>query len=236
MSRPMMDHDAFLERLSRDTVRQVGASLRSLYFGGSRAIGAGIPSSDWDLFGIVEDTYDFDGEEARNSSLSEAAGEPVRLRGIAASELADGPQHGTLTKYIPLPVLLRGLPSWRHLAGKPLAPEDIIVRPATAREELAHDLARLLEHREAAERGELPFAFGDYLKTFLMLVESEQELRGHPFTLDYREVARREKDRAHLAHRALAMRNGMDLGRGRFLAELDTYLAAVKRAYKSTSD
>ncbi len=230
MSRPMTE-DGFLERLSRDTIRQVGASLRSLYLVGSRAIGAGIPSSDWDLFGIVEDTYDFAGEGARNSSLSEAAGVPVRFRGIAASELAGGPQHGTLTKYIPLPVLLRGFPCWRHLAGEPLAPEDITVRPATAREELEHELARLLEHREAAERGKLPFAFGDYLKTFIMLVEAEQELRGHPFTLDYREVARREKDRAHLAHRALAMRNGMDLDMQRFLKDLDTYLAAVQRAY-----
>ncbi len=231
MSHQMTDDDAFLERLSRDTVLQVGASLRSLYLGGSRAIGAGIPSSDWDLFGIVEDTYDFAGEGALNDSVSESAGVSVRFRGIAASELAGGPQHGTLTRYVPLPVLLRGFSSWRHLAGEPLAPDDITVRPATAREELAHDLARLLEHREAAERDDLPFAFTDYLKTFLMLVGAEQELRGHTFTLDYREIARREKDRAHLAHRALAIRNGMDLGRGRFLAELDTYLAAVQRAY-----
>lgn len=231
MSHQMTNDDAFLERLSRDTVQQVGSSLRSLYLGGSKAIGAGIPSSDWDLLGIVEDTYDFADEGPLNDSLSEAAGVPVRFRGIAASELAGGHQRGTITRYIPLPVLLRGFPSWRHLAGEPLAPEDIAVRPATAREELAHDLARLLEHRDTAEQGELPFAFGDYLKTFLMLVGAEQELRGHPFTLDYREVARREKDRAHLAHRALALRNGMDLDRGRFLTELDAYLAAVQRAY-----
>ncbi|MDP6626987.1 MAG: hypothetical protein QGG50_03720 [Methanopyri archaeon] len=230
MSGPMTEA-GFLERLSRDTAQQVGASLRSLYLGGSRAIGAGIPSSDWDLFGIVEDTYDFTDEVPLNDSLSEAAVVPVRFRGIAASELAGGHQRGTITRYVPLPVLLRGFPFWRHLAGEPLTPEDIAVRPATAREELTRDLTRLLEHREAVGQGELPFAFGDYIKTFLMLVGAEQELRGHPFTLDYREIARREKDRAHLVHRSLAIRNGIDLGRDRFLAELDIYLAAVQRTY-----
>lgn len=214
-------------QLSEEIWKALDGKINTLYFSGSRVYGAHVKSSDIDFFGIVNDKYDFSKEEALNKELSEKTGERVNFRGISLHELEGGNQQGTITKYVPLSILLRGFPLWKYVKGEDYALKEFKIKPANPKEELKRNVERLKEYRQAAEQNKLPFRFGDYLKTFLMSVEAIQEIKGQPYTLNYGEVAKRETDPEirHIAKQCMKYRKGQEIDREKLLQEIDAYLS-----------
>jgi len=96
--------------------------LISLYLAGIVPSKDQITSSDIDIFGIVESDFDFQEEEKVNCYLriylAKEMGIETIFRGIALSELNGGKQKGTITKWIPIRILIKRLPFFQHLWEK----------------------------------------------------------------------------------------------------------------------
>ena len=109
-----------VEEVTHITVAELrDKGLIGPYLGGSALSPDFLPWSDIDLYGIVEDTFDFDREKAVIRYLINSTRPvtyiPLSFHGIAMTELEGGPQKGIITSRIPLFVLIRRLaffPQW----------------------------------------------------------------------------------------------------------------------------
>jgi predicted nucleotidyltransferase len=215
-----------LERVSKDLIQLDGVD--SVYLAGSRAYGGETEYSDWDIFGIVDSNYDFSSEEELNKKLSEKSGREIRFRGISAQELQGGEQKGIITRYVPIEVLIKSFPRWKHLAGDDHSLDDFKVKYASVQEEKTFYIRRLTKNREKAERGDLPFPFGDYVKTVLLLTNICQVGRGEEYTLNYQEIAARSSGiEKKLASLCVNFRNSHQIDKQKFFTELDQYLNII---------
>jgi len=202
--------------------------VHSVYLGGSRAYGGETESSDWDLFGIVDSSYDFSSEEELNKKLSEEFGREIRFRGINVQEPQDGEQKGIITRYVPIEVLMKSFPGWKHLAGENYSLDDFKVKPASIQQEKSFYIRRLTKNREKAEKEDLPFPFEDYVKTVLLLTNVCQVGRGEDYTLNYQEIAARSSGiEKKLASLCVNFRNSHQIDKQKFFRELDEYLNKI---------
>lgn len=206
-------------------------NLKSLYLGGSRAAGSDIKSSDVDLFGIVQDFYDFEKEEKINEELSKDFELEIKFRGIAWKELQGGEKKGILTKYVPLEIVLKAFDTWKHLKGKEYTLDDFEVKPADPNTEGKYYLKRLKSDMEAAQKNNLPYDFMDFIKTTLLLIGVEEQFKeAYSFSIDYNLIKiRAEGDAKKLAERCMNYRKNRKLEREKFFVELKEYLEKMEK-------
>lgn len=214
-----------IEQLADEIWKELQGRVESLYLGGSRAVGAETESSDYDFFGIVNEKYDFNEEKELNGELSEKYGEEIRFRGISLGELKGGDQKGIITEPIPLPVVLKSFPNWKHLKGKKHRLEDFEVEPASPEEEADFYVETLEKFRENAEKNKIPFPFEDYVKNVLRLIGAEEQMEGEDFTQDFEKIAEGAPEHAEeLAEICIRFRRTGEMDKERFFELLDEYL------------
>jgi predicted nucleotidyltransferase len=223
-----------LEAVSKELIQLEGVD--TVYLGGSRAYGGETESSDWDFFGVVDSNYGFDREENLNKRLSEEVGRDIQFRGISVRELQDGDQEGIITKYVPIEVLMKSFSSWIHLAGENYSLDDFKVKPASIQEEKGFYIQRLTKNRDKAEEEDLPFPFRDYVKTVLLLINSNQVSKGAEYTLNYQKIAARSSGvERKLASLCMNFRTSRQSDREKFFDELDRYLKRANTSLDSYS-
>lgn len=220
---------SLINKIVTDILRELEDSIESLYLGGTRAIGAEKPGSDYDFFAIVNEKYDFDKEEDINDRLSNKYDKKIRLRGLCLNEMNGGKQRGTITRYIPVPIMLKSFNKWVHLAGKEYSLNDFETEPATVKEEIEFYINKLKDLRKAAERGELAMPFGDYVKCALRLIGAEGQSRGQAFRLDFEKIVKDASPKAkELANICLEQRKTGKIDKEEFFRKLDDYLKSFE--------
>ncbi len=216
-----------IKRIAEDILEKT-EGIESIYFGGSRAYGSEKEGSDWDLFGIVNEDYDFGKESHLNRELSDSYDREINFRGISLEELNGGEQKGVLTRHIPLNVILKSFRFWDHLTGKKYSLEDFKLDPATDEQEKKFYLNRITKYREEAEKGDIPFLFEDYVKTVLLLIGVRQVMDNKDYTMDYERIGKRsEGDEKELASMCMRYRKTGDIDKDKFFEKLDYYLSCL---------
>lgn len=198
--------------------------VKALYLAGSRAVGCETSRSDWDFFGITDELYDYERESDLNDQLSSRFEADVRFRAICHAALLGGSPKGVLCKYIPLRVLLRSFPEWKHLRGESFRLDDFSIEVASDQDAVRFHKGRLKQYFEKARTDALPFPFADYVKSIFLWIGARQALRGHEMTMSYVDIAVRADEQEKLARLCLQYREGSDVPKSELLEALQDTL------------
>jgi len=137
-------------KIQIDRIREViikklkDKGLLSLYLGGTVPSRDRIPSSDIDTLGLVESAFDFKEEEKVNrylrGCLKEEIGIDSTFRGVALSELNGGKQKGVITKWVPIRILIKRLPFFKHLWERNLISRSLELKDTVHNKKLKYRL------------------------------------------------------------------------------------------------
>ncbi|MGD9161674.1 MAG: hypothetical protein PVG39_24905 [Desulfobacteraceae bacterium] len=225
-----------VEKVTQIAVAQlVKKGLTGLYLGGSALSPDFLPWSDIDLYGIVEDIFDLDTEQAMTQKLRDAADNvtkiPLSFHGIAMSELNGGPQKGTITSRIPLSVLIRRLPFFPLLWGLKVDFGNLPVKPCGPRGEAMYMIPRIRRDIKWIRDGKFIPRELPKQAMHLARIEAEAEhMAGYLFR--FNDVLTHFADTPdHIVHSAIALRKTENLTREMVIEFCDTveeYLAYIE--------
>jgi len=212
--------------------------LISLYLAGTVPSKDQITSSDIDIFGIVESEFDFQEEEKVNCYLRMYLAKEIRIevifRGITLSELNGGKQKGTITRWIPIRILIKRLPFLQHLWGKEFDFSEFRLKRYEPQQEAKVQIKNIRRNIESLREGTEGFPIRDITKHLLSLIALEAEIE-YSFSFDpsYEKLAKHlEKEKEHIIHRAMALRKELEINRTQvFLLcnEAEKYLDYLER-------
>lgn len=197
--------------------------LLSLYLGGTVPSTDRIPSSDIDTLGIVESAFDFKEEEKVNrylrGCLKEEIGIDTTFRGITLSELNGGRQKGIITKWVPIRILIKRLPFFKHLWGKEFCFSKFQVKRYEPQQEARVQIKNIRKNIESLREGTQGFPIRDITKHLLSLIALEAEIEyGFIFDPSYDKLVKHlEKENGHIVHRAMALRKKPQINRTQIL-------------------
>jgi len=211
--------------------------LISLYLGGTVPSEDIIPSSDIDIFGVVEQDFNFEEEERLNSHLTKylakEIGIEVRFRGITLSELNGGKQKGTITKWVPIRILVKRLPFLKHLWGKKFDFSEFRVKRYSPQQEAKVQIKSMRRNIESIRKGTQGFPIRDITKHLLSLIALEAEVEnGFAFHPSYEKLAKYLEKKGHIVHRAIALRKQAEIDRTQilfFCRQAEKYLDNLER-------
>ena len=209
--------------------------VMGLYLGGSALSSDFLPWSDIDLYGIVEDAFDFDGEKViiqkLNDTTRSATKIPLSFHGIAMSELQGGPQKGTITSWVPLCVLIKRLPFFPHLWGLKVDFRNLPLKPCRLKEEAMYMLPRIRRDIKWVKDG--LFIPGEIPKQVMHLARIEAEAERDAENLHrFNDIAAHYADTPdHIVHPAMSLRKTEHLTRKmviEFCDIVEKYLSHVE--------
>ena len=212
--------------------------LISLYLGGTVPSWDRIPSSDIDTLGIVESDFDFKEEEKVNcylrGCLEEEIGIDSTFRGVTLSELNGGKQKGIITKWVPIRILIKRLPFFKHLWGKEFDFSEFQVKRYEPQQEAKVQIKNIRRKIESLREGTEGFPIRDITKHLLSLIALEAEVEyGFIFDPSYDKLAKHlEKEKGHIAHRAMELRKEPEISRTQILLfcnQAEKYLDDLER-------
>ncbi len=231
-------------KIQIDRIREViikklkDKGLLSLYLGGTVPSKDRIPSSDIDTLGIVESAFDFEEEEKVNrylrGCLEEEVGIDSTFRGVTLSELNGGKQKGIVTKWVPIRILIKRLPFFKHLWGKEFDFSKFQVRRYEPQQEAKVQIKNIRRNIESLRKGTQEFPIRDITKHLLSLIALEAEVE-HGFTFDpsYEKLAKHlEREKRHVVHQAMAVRKRPQINRTQillFCSQAEKYLDDLER-------
>ncbi len=225
-----------VEKITRVAAAELmDKGLMGLYLGGSALSPDFLPWSDIDLYGIVEDTFDFDSEPVTTHKLQDATrsftGIPLSFHGIAMSELQGGSQKGTITCRIPLSVLIRRLPFFRHLWGLKIDFRNLPVKPCGPKGEATYMIPRIRRDIQWVRDGQ--FIPREIPKQVMHLARIEAEAeRAAGYLLGFSDVAAHFADTpGHIVHSAKTLHKTEHLARDmviEFCDEVEEYIAHLE--------
>lgn len=212
--------------------------LISLYLGGTVPSRDRIPSSDIDTLGIVESNFDFKKEQKVNcylrGRLRKEIGIDSTFRGITLSELNGGKQKGIITKWVPIRILIKRLPFFRHLWGKELDFSEFEVKRYSPQQEAQVQVKNIRRNIESLREGTQGFPIRDITKHLLSLIALEAEVEyGFTFDPSYEKLAKYlEKEEGHIVHRVMELRKEPEINRTEILLfsnQAEKYLNDLER-------
>lgn len=154
----------------------------------------------------------------------------MKFRGLSLDELNGKGQKGIITQFVPISIIIKSFPFWKHLRGKDYSLDDFEVDPASVQEEVEFYMRLLSENVEKAKHGDLPMPFEDYVKNVIRLIGAEEQIRGEDFTLDFEKIVNRAPEHAEeLADICLRFRKTGKMGLDQFFQELKGYLDLLER-------
>ncbi len=232
-----------IDRIKEVIVQKLeNKGLISLYLGGTVLSRDRIPLSDIDTLGIVESDFDFKEEEKVNcylrGCLKEEIGIHSTFRGITLSELNGGKQKGIITKWIPIRILIKRLPFFKHLWGKEFCFSEFRVDRCKPQQEAKVQIKNIRRNIESIREGTEGFPLRDITKHLLSLIALEAEIEyGFTFDPSYEKLAKHlEKEKGHIVHRAMALRKKPQISRTQilhFCSQAEKYLDDLKRRSES---
>jgi len=214
----------------------------SLYLGGTVPSEDRIPSSDIDVLGVVEPNFNFKEEEKLNSHLTKylakEIGIEVTFRGITLSELNGGKREGTITRWVPIRILIKRLPFFKYLSGKKLDFSEFRVKRYDPQQEAKVQIKNIRRNIESLREETEGFPLRDITKHLLSLIALEAEIEyGFTFDPSYEKLAKHlEKEKGHIVHRAMALRKKPQVSRTQilhFCSQAEKYLDDLKRRSES---
>jgi hypothetical protein len=147
--------------------------LISLYLAGTVPSKDQITSSGIDIFGIVESEFDFQEEEKVNCYiriyLVKEIGIEAIFRGITLSELNGGKQKGTITKWIPIRILIKRFPFFQHLWGTEFDFSEFRVKRYEPQQEAKVQIKNIRRNIESIRKRTQGFPIRDITKHLLRI-------------------------------------------------------------------
>ena len=231
--------DVKIDRIKQAIIQNLKVKgLISLYLAGTVPGRDRIPSSDIDILGIVEPDFDFQEEEKVNCCLRGCLREKIGIgstfRGITLSELNGGKQKGTITKWVPIRILMKRLLFFKYLWGKELDFSEFQVKRYSPQQEAKVQIKNIRRNIQSLREGTQGFPIRDITKHLLSLIALEAEIE-YDFTFDpsYEKLAKHlEKEKGHIVHRAMALRKKPQINRTqilRFCSQAEKYLDELER-------
>jgi predicted nucleotidyltransferase len=219
-------------------LENAGNELVSLYVIGSFLSDEMVESSDIDLVGIMEASFDFRNESRINKALNDRirSHHRIDLGTMSYDGFLGGLQKGTLTKHIELPVFLSFLKHARLIYGKRINFDKLPIKPASPEQELRYYIKVFGEYEAAfrkRERIRPDFSFRDFLKIVFYIANLELQLnRNLSPRKSYSEIVRAFRDdRTHIVHYSMKLRHKKRIGRNEKQSWLDSaerYVAEMR--------
>ena len=155
--------------------------LVSLYVIGSFLSKEMTESSDIDLVGVMESSFDFRKEGRINKVLNGSVGSRHRidLGTMSYEEFFGGPQQGSLMKHVELPIFLNFLKRAGLIYGRRINFDKLPIKPASPREELRYHVKVFDQYKgkfRKKDRLAPDFAFRDFIKIIFYISNLELQL------------------------------------------------------------
>ena len=188
--------------------------LISLYIGGSILDKEDrLENSDVDLFGIVNEDFDFKHEDKINDYFKEFKnsvyyGFEIKFRALPISSLKEGEKKGVI-KYFNLELFLKKLSYFKHLGGKKFNFEKEFLKKPVDYKSIALDLIKKIRKSiKDISEGNEQFPINDFPKHVMELIRVELVIyKGIEFNQGYKKLTfllKKEKD--HIIHKAFYLR------------------------------
>lgn len=225
-----------VEEVTHITVAELkDKGLIGLYLGGSALSPDFLPWSDIDLYGIVEDTFDFNREKIITQKLNDAARSvtdiPLSFHGIAMTELQGGPKKGIITCRVPLFVLIKRLAFFPHLWGLKTDFGNLPLKPCSPKDEVMYMLPRIRRDIQWIKDG--LFIPSEIPKQVMHLVRIEAEAEYKAINLHrFADITSHFADTPdHIVHSAMSLRKTEHLTREmviEFCGTVEEYLEFIE--------
>ncbi len=228
-----------IDRIRKVIIQELkDKGLSSLYLGGTVPSRDRIPSSDIDTLGIVESAFDFKEEEKVNrylrGCLKEEIGIDSTFRGVTLSELNGGKQKGIITKWVPIRILIKRLPFFKHLWGKEFDFSKFQVKRKEPQQRAKVQTKNIRRNMTSLRTGPQEVPIRDITKHLLSLIALEAEVEyGFTFNPSYEKLAEHlQGEKGHIVHQAMALRKKPQINRTQMLLfcnQAEKYLDDLER-------
>lgn len=170
--------------------------------------------------------------------MAKEIGIEVAFRGITLSDLDGEEQKGTITKWVPIRILIKRLPFFKHLWGKEFDFSQFGVKRCSPQQEAKVQIKNIRRNIESLRKGTQGSPIRDITKYLLSLIALEAEA-GYGFTFDpsYEKLAKYlEGEKGRIVHRAMVLRREPEINRAQilhFCSQAEKYLDDLKKRSES---
>lgn len=208
-----MSDKRLIERIVQIVLENTGKSLISLYLVGSFLTKDMVRSSDIDLVGVMESSFNFGKEKLINERLNEkiVSKHRIDLGTMSVEEFFGGKQKGSLMRHMNLPVFLNSLKNAQLVYGRKLDFDELPIKPASKTDEMKYWIKEFKKYKdEFREKDKLgvDFSLKDFIKIIFYIANLQLQLmRKTKKKKRYSDIANAFRTESnHIVHFSLELR------------------------------
>jgi hypothetical protein len=209
-----MSDKRLIDRIVQIVLENAGSSLVSLYVVGSFFTKDMVKSSDIDLVGVMEPSFDFRKEKLINQRLNEKilSKHKIDLGTMSIEEFFGGKQRGSLMRHMNLSVFMNSLKNSQLAYGRKLDFDEMPVKQASKKDEMKYWIEEFRKYKDEFRRKDrlgVDFCFKDFVKVIFYIADLHLELTAKTKRRKkrYSDIANAFRtESAHIVHYSLALR------------------------------
>jgi predicted nucleotidyltransferase len=210
----IMGDKRLIERIVQIVLESTGNSLISLYLVGSFLTKDMIKSSDIDLVGVMESSFDFEKEKLINERLNGkiVSKHKIDLGTMSVEEFFGGKQKGSLMRHMNLPVFLDSLKNAQLVYGRKLDFDELPIKPASKTDEMKYWIKEFKKYKNEFRKKDklgVDFSFRDFVKIIFYIANLQLQLirKTEQKKRRYSEIANAFRTESnHIVHYSLELR------------------------------